>query len=176
MKRSLTATIALAAAAANMAVAAEPDEENRKCRALVLSGGSNRGAWEAGVIWGMTHYAEDPSEFAWDTVSGISAGAINTGAIATWETGTEVEMTEWLSEVWQEMTNSRLFIEREGGPINWLLHEPSIVDDSPALATLREIIASRDSIKRSFTVSAVDVQTGDFIPMSNDDTPFENLA
>ena len=41
------------------------------CRALVLSGGSNNGAWEAGVIWGLTHYG-NPADFAWDTVSGIS--------------------------------------------------------------------------------------------------------
>ena len=60
-----------------------------KCRALVLSGGSNNGAWEAGVIWGLTHYG-DPADYTWDVVSGVSAGAINTGGIATWATGTEV--------------------------------------------------------------------------------------
>ena len=80
-----------------------------KCRALVLSGGSNNGAWETGVIWGLTHYG-NPEDFAWDTVSGVSAGAINTGGIATWPTGTEVEMTEWLSGKWETMTNDAVWI------------------------------------------------------------------
>ena len=63
-----------------------------KCRALILSGGSNNGAWETGVMWGLTHYGT-VSDYAWDVVSGVSAGAINTGGIATWATGTEYEMT-----------------------------------------------------------------------------------
>lgn len=74
-----------------------------KCRALVLSGGSNNGAWETGVMWGLLHYGT-PSDFAWDVVTGVSAGAINTGGIATWPTGTEYEMIEWLSEQWTEIT------------------------------------------------------------------------
>lgn len=47
-------------------------------------------------MWGLVHYGQ-ASDFAWDAVSGVSAGAINTCGIATWETGTELEMTEWLS-------------------------------------------------------------------------------
>ena len=50
------------------------------CKALVLSGGSNNGAWEIGVLWGLVHYG-DPTDFYWDVVSGISAGAINAAGI-----------------------------------------------------------------------------------------------
>ena len=103
-----------------------------KCRALVLSGGSNNGAWEAGVIWGLVHYG-NPEDFTWDVVSGISAGAINTGGIATWPTGTEVEMTEWLSGKWAGLVNSDVWVLRKENPIKWLFDEPSIFDDSPAL-------------------------------------------
>ena len=53
-------------------------KDGKKCRGLAMSGGSNRAVWEAGVIWGLLHYG-DPADFAWDVVSGISAGAINTG-------------------------------------------------------------------------------------------------
>ena len=55
-------------------------------------------------MWGLLHYGE-PADFAWDVVSGVSAGAINTAGIATWATGTEVEMIEWLSMAWQKMTS-----------------------------------------------------------------------
>lgn len=50
---------------------------DKKCRALVLSGGGTNGAWEAGVAWGLTHYG-DPTDFEWDVVTGVSAGSVNT--------------------------------------------------------------------------------------------------
>ncbi len=48
-----------------------------KCHALVLSGGGANGAWEAGIMWGLTHYG-NPADFFWDVHTGISAGSINT--------------------------------------------------------------------------------------------------
>ena len=146
-----------------------------KCRALVLSGGSNNGAWETGVMWGLVHYG-DPLDFTWDTVSGISAGAINTGGIATWPTGSEVEMTEWLSNRWTTITTQDIWTLRPGGAVDLIFREPSLLDDDPALATLRSIVDEKGSIARRFTVGAVDVNTGDFIAMNQTNTPFENLA
>ena len=70
-----------------------------KCRALVLSGGSNNGAWETGVMWGLVNYGNS-TDFTWDVVTGVSAGAINTAGIATWAPGTEKDMIEWLSNAW----------------------------------------------------------------------------
>jgi len=50
---------------------------DKKCRALVLSGGGTNGAWEAGVIWGLTHYG-DPTDYYYDVHTGVSAGSVNT--------------------------------------------------------------------------------------------------
>lgn len=146
-----------------------------KCRALVLSGGSNNGAWETGVMWGLLHYG-NPEDFAWDVVSGISAGAINTGGIATWPTGTEYEMTEWLSEKWTTLTTDDIWTLRSKNPFDLLFKEHSFLDDSPALATLKDIIADKGSIARRFAVGAVDVNTGDFIQMDQTNTTFDTLA
>ena len=106
-----TSLIALATMSANLAQAST----DGKCRALVLSGGSNNGAWETGVIWGLSHYGT-ASDFAWDVVSGVSGGAINTGGIATWPAGSEVEMTEWLSNKWANITTDDIWTLREGNP------------------------------------------------------------
>jgi len=51
------------------------------CRALVLSGGAVNGAWEAGILYGLVNYG-DPTDFAYDVTTGISAGAINTAGLA----------------------------------------------------------------------------------------------
>jgi len=143
---------------------------------LVLAGGSNNGAWEAGVIWGLVHYGQ-PEDFAWDSVSGVSAGAINTGAAANWEKGTEVEYSEYMSDQWAQMTNKQLFKPWSLNPIDWLLHEQSVLDDSEAIKTLDRIYSYNGRvIKRHFTVSAVDVNTGEYVPMTEKNTPFDNLA
>ena len=146
------------------------------CRALVLSGGSNNGAWEAGVIWGLTHYGT-PSDYAWNTVSGVSAGAINTGGIATWATGTEVEMTEWLSDSWASISdNDEIWELRTWNPIKALFHNTSLLDDDPALNFLKGLVAFKGEIARSFTTGAVDVNSGDYIALNNDNITFDELA
>ena len=63
-----------------------------ECKAIVLSGGGNLGAWEIGVMWGLVNYG-DPKDFYWDVASGISAGAINTAGMAGWYPEEVVEMT-----------------------------------------------------------------------------------
>ena len=73
------------------------------------------------------------------------------------------------------MTTDQVYVQREGSFEEILFKEPSFLDDSPALTTLRGIINDRD-IARSFTVGAVDANTGDFIAMNNENTPLENLA
>lgn len=127
------------------------------------------------MIWGLTHYGK-PEDFAWDVVSGVSAGAINTGGIATWPTGSEVGMSEWLSNYWATMTTHEVWTLRQGSARDLLFKEPSFLDDDPALATLNDIVSDQGTIARAFTVSAVDTNTGDYIAMTQDNTTFDNLA
>ena len=50
------------------------------CRALILSGGANNGAWEAGVLWGLANYGKE-EDYYYDVVSGVSTGAINAAGL-----------------------------------------------------------------------------------------------
>lgn len=48
-----------------------------------MSGGGVKGAYEAGVLYGMYHAEQtDKTKFAYDVVSGVSAGSINAGALS----------------------------------------------------------------------------------------------
>ena len=79
------------------------------CYALVLGGGGTRGAYEAGVMWGLIHNAEDKSKYAYDVVSGVSAGSINGGALAIFEPGDELNAVEAISETWQELSTKNIY-------------------------------------------------------------------
>ena len=80
----------------------EPNKtaEDTSCRALVMSGGGSKGAYEAGVLWGLIKSTTDISKFAYDVVTGVSAGAINTGAVSVFKPGDELNMVEFLSDNW----------------------------------------------------------------------------
>lgn len=71
-----------------------------RCRALALSGGGSRGAFEAGALWGLYHAMEDKSEMEYDVVTGVSAGSINMFGVALFDKGKEGEMVEFISQAW----------------------------------------------------------------------------
>ena len=75
----------------------------------MLSGGGSYGAWEAGLLWGLTHYGETGA-FDWDVSSGISAGAINTAGFILFKSNESNEFTEFLSDRWREMVNSDVYL------------------------------------------------------------------
>lgn len=73
-----------------------------------MSGGGSHGAWEAGVIWGLTHYGES-GKYDWDVVTGISAGSINAAFTAGWAKEDSVEMTEHISDLWSSILSSDIW-------------------------------------------------------------------
>lgn len=66
---------------------------------MVLSGGGSNGAYEAGVLWGFTHYG-DPNDFEYDVVSGVSVGSINGAILVGYPKGKIQQSTERLSDFW----------------------------------------------------------------------------
>ena len=91
----------LAIAASSATLAAADD----KCRALVMSGGANKGSWEIGVVWGLLHYG-NPADYTYDVITGVSAGSLNTGMFSVFEKGDEVNMTESVSASWAEISSN----------------------------------------------------------------------
>ena len=122
----------IAALALAGAVAATKDI----CRVLVLSGGGSNGSWESGVIWGLVNYG-NPADFEWDVVSGVSAGSINTVAVAGYPLGQEAEMAQWLSDEWKNLKTEDVWVDWSwGGKAKGLTMKPGIVDNSPLLSFL----------------------------------------
>jgi predicted acylesterase/phospholipase RssA len=145
------------------------------CRALALSGGGNRGAWEAGVMWGLAHYG-DPEDYHWDVMTGISAGSINAAGSAGFYPHEVLNNVNFLSEQWDTMTTDRVWTSN-GPLIHSLLNEPSLLNTAPALDTLREIMAlGGHDYKRKITLAAADVNNGEYVTFNQDDTTYYDLA
>jgi len=126
-------------------------------------------------MWGWNHYG-NPEDFYWDVVSGISGGAINTGAVSVWDKKDGYEMSEWLSDKWVNLTNPDVWTFWPGGLIEGLTTAPSLLDSTPLVNFLNEILGEFDGVKRHTIVGTVDANTGDYITYRLEDAPPEQLA
>lgn len=146
-----------------------------KCYALALSGGANNGAWEAGVMWGLAHYG-DPDKYAWDVVTGVSAGAVNTAVAAMWAPNDLVKFTEWYSDVVANTATHEIWKNWRLGPLWGLIDKSSLVDDSPMFTYFDEQLKDLGEIKRRFTIAAVDVGTGEYVTFNQTNTDKDSIA
>ena len=81
----------------------------KSCKALAMSGGGAKGAFEAGALYGLIMNDEDKSKYAYDVVTGVSAGAINTAAVSLFKPGDEVNMVQFMSDTWSGINDASVF-------------------------------------------------------------------
>lgn len=118
-------------------------------RALVLSGGGGRGAYHVGVY----KYLEEKGLVP-DIVVGTSIGAVNGAMIASGMTAADLERE------WQAMTTDQVQRVRLN-PFEYL-ERPSLLDNSPWLATLERQINFHKvrTSSRTFLVTSTDIRRG----------------
>ena len=95
--------------ALSAAVAAADTADRTVCNALAMSGGGSRGSYEAGALWGMYYSSEEKTQFQYDVITGVSAGAINLAAMGVYEKGQEVEMLQDVSDRWSHLAQNNLY-------------------------------------------------------------------
>ncbi len=80
---------------------------------LVLTGGGARGAYQAGVLLGISEMTPKGS-FPFPIITGISAGSINAAFLACSE-GTFHESAQKLWDIWHGLTSKDIFQQTKGG-------------------------------------------------------------
>ena len=154
MRSYLTQTVIAATALAS-------ETSAHSCTALVLSGGGSNGAWEVGVLWGLLNYG-NPDDFKYDVVSGISAGSINTLAMAGYEIGKEKELADWVSDLWKNLKTSDVWQNWTLSIAEGLTVKAGLLDNSPLLAYMESIAENFTDYERRVTIGAGNVNTGEF--------------
>merc|ERR1711871_27643 len=128
------------------------------CRALALSGGGDKGAYEAGVISGLVKSGENVS---WDVVTGISAGSIITAATGLYAVGQEAAMAEFLVNTSLALRADTIYKEWAGGDLVGLLEKSGLFDTTPERAFLSSTLASKKGYKgRKLVIGATNDVTG----------------
>lgn len=79
----------LATSLAALATPGAQAAENGKCYVLAFSSGDETSAYQAGALAGIANSQLTADEFAYDSVSGISGGAINAVILSNFTKGEE---------------------------------------------------------------------------------------
>ena len=145
-----------------------------KCYALALSGGANNGAWEAGVIWGFTHY-DDPSNYYWESMTGVSAGAINSLFLSAFAPEDVYNMSLACSNLWATLKSSDIWVEWPEGWKKAIVNRPSLVNDAPALDYFHDVMLPFTEFKKAVTMAAVNVATGEYTKFNQNNTSFLDM-
>ena len=131
-------------------------------RALVLSGGGAKGAYQAGAV---KHLLGDRA-LHYDVVTGVSVGAINAAHLAQFGANNEAEAARSLIDFWQSIDTPKVYRKWYRGALWHLpaLWKPSVFDSSPLHAFLRKYLkpAALRSSGKKLIVGAVSKSTGEY--------------
>ncbi len=128
---------------------------DRGALGLILGGGGSRAAYQAGVLSGI---ADRHPNFSPEILNGVSAGAINTAAMAN-HTGNFKARTDMLVELWSQLTVDQVF-RTDASSLVWHLLKTaltatlfggrkgktsvrSMVDTTPLRELLNGVLTSR---------------------------------
>eukprot|EP01137_Pigoraptor_chileana_P026919 Opistho-2@8890 len=136
--RSFQAAIVVVAALLVAAAAAAPAQKDAPttCHALALAGGGDRGAFEAGAMLGLIENLP-ADQVAWNVITGISAGAINTGALCQYKVGDEIAGVNWLVDQWLSIRKSDIYKDWPLGLVQGFFAESGLFDTSPLIDFLK---------------------------------------
>jgi len=129
-------------------------------RALVLSGGGSKGAYQAGAL----QYILGELQVQYDALCGVSVGAINVAFLAMFKHGQEKESANILKMMWNNLDNSKIY-KRHFPFGRWhAIWRKSFFDSSPMHNLLKNSI-SLDKIRESgkqVNVGTVSLSSGKY--------------
>jgi predicted acylesterase/phospholipase RssA len=108
-------------------------------------------------------------------ITGVSAGAINTAALAGFAPEDGINAAEYISYTWTQLVNSDIWVEWPLGLAEGLV-KPGLLNNGPAVEFLTEQIAGfPEGYKRRVTMAAVNVETGEYTTFNQNNTRFIDL-
>lgn len=126
-------------------------------RALVLSGGGAKGAYQVGALKHLLRSAGG----AYNILCGVSVGALNAASLAMYPVGQEDIAYRSLEDLWHGLDTSKVYKKWWGGEIA-ALWKSSVYDSSPLQALVRsrlDLVKVRTS-GRKLRVGAVALGSG----------------
>ena len=145
---------------------------NGKCRVLAIAGGTQRGAYEAGVIIGLINNLP-AGEAQYDVVTGVGVGAINGLIVSSFPQGQEAQAAAKLNSYWTSFTSSTFYKEWIGGLITGLTVESGLFDSSALQKSIKSLTPTK--FQRWFGVGATDLLSGSYVWFNSSSQTVANM-
>jgi len=129
-------------------------------KALVLSGGGSRGAFQVGALQALAEY-ETPE---YDLFCGVSVGAVNASFLAMFHDDMFRAGTIKLTDLWNELRTSKIYKRRfPFGKINGLW-APSLFNSAPFADLIKSRVDIHEitNMNHELIVGAVSTKTGEY--------------
>jgi len=140
-----------------------------KKRALVLSGGGNRGSFELGVL----KYLINEKGYRYDTLIGVSVGALNASFLSQYDKKDQDKGVIELEKLWRSIEQKDIFNPWDNSYFKTAIYsltgkKPSILDNAP-LKKLIEKTSFRDFNKLDvkLLVGVTELYTSKFLVIDN---------
>lgn len=139
-------------------------------RALVLSGGGAKGAYQIGAL----KYLINDLNRQYDILTGISVGALNVSCLSMFNSENEKQAFEMLNNFWINLENKK--VHKRWFPFGKLhaLWKKSLYNSQPLIDLVHKTL-NLNTIKnsnRSVAVGAVSLDTGEYKVFTKDDHDF----
>lgn len=134
------------------------------CRGLVLQGGSDKGAYQAGALQGLLQ-GLGAEGIAYDVISGVTIGSVNAAWMSQFRKGMEEPMVDELLNYWLTVKASDMYKNWIGGPIQGLLFEPALYNSDPGYQYLKNHITQPP--QRYIAIGAANANNGKFKVFNN---------
>ena len=145
------------------------------CRGLLLGGGGDKAAYQAGVIKALVEL--DPRGVAYDVVVGISGGALNAATFAKYNIDDEMWVSQDLVDLWSHI-RARDMYQMWPSPLISILKQPSMLDTAPQHKFVNALFnPSKLALKnRQVYVSVTKYETFENELISSKDSRFLNAV
>lgn len=139
-------------------------------RALVLSGGGSKGAYQCGAL----KYILGELNVSYDLFCGVSVGAINCAFLSMFEAGQEKESIDYLAGLWDKINNATIYKRWFPFGVLHVLWKHSFYDSSPLHNVIRASV-DLDKIRKSgkkVTAGTVSLSSGKYTTFDQDSDYF----
>ena len=140
-------------------------EANGKCHVLALSSGDESAVYQAGAIAGLVN-ASAPGDVAYDAVSGVSGGALNTVLLSSFAKGDEASAVEKLRSFWLDAGKTDLYKNWFGGVARGLFFEGGIYNSKPLEDFIKKEFKDVRP-KRAMDIGITNVVDGSYVDFSD---------
>lgn len=147
-----------------------------KCRALAFSSGDEDAAYQAGVMKGITTSTKlQPQDYQYDSVSGVSGGAVNAVLLSQFQKGNEGAAADRMEQFWVDATHNTLYKNWLGGIARGLFFEGGLYNSAPLEDFLKKEFPAAP-MYRNLNIGIVDVKDGSYKDFTDKNiTQGENL-